>query len=126
MWFRVYSSIFFFFSSRRRHTRLQGDWSSDVCSSDLMLLAEELEADWSKVRIESAPADKAYTNPMFGMQGTGGGTPARARHTPPRQAGAAARGIPPRAAAGTGGRGKAPFRPPPGAGHPTPPHPPHT
>src|SRR5688500_20307305 len=28
--------IFFFFSSRRRHTRLQGDWSSDVCSSDLV------------------------------------------------------------------------------------------
>src|SRR5256885_4210512 len=27
----------FFFSSRRRHTRLQGDWSSDVCSSDLGL-----------------------------------------------------------------------------------------
>src|SRR2546426_12358413 len=26
----------FFFSSRRRHTRLQGDWSSDVCSSDLL------------------------------------------------------------------------------------------
>src|SRR6266566_9842857 len=30
---RIYR--FFFFSSRRRHTRLQGDWSSDVCSSDL-------------------------------------------------------------------------------------------
>src|SRR5688500_19438791 len=29
--------IFLFFSSRRRHTRLQGDWSSDVCSSDLDL-----------------------------------------------------------------------------------------
>src|SRR5215210_3578517 len=27
--------IFFFFSSRRRHTRYIGDWSSDVCSSDL-------------------------------------------------------------------------------------------
>src|SRR5256885_11996282 len=27
-------SILFFFSSRRRHTRLQGGWSSDVCSSD--------------------------------------------------------------------------------------------
>src|ERR1039457_5775087 len=27
----------FLFSSRRRHTRLQGDWSSDVCSSDLYL-----------------------------------------------------------------------------------------
>src|SRR5256885_16737887 len=30
--------MFFFFSSRRRHTRLQGDWSSDVCSSDLLHL----------------------------------------------------------------------------------------
>src|SRR5256885_3418283 len=29
-------ACFFFFSSRRRHTRLQGDWSSDVCSSDLV------------------------------------------------------------------------------------------
>src|SRR6266446_4608675 len=28
--------LLFFFSSRRRHTRLQGDWSSDVCSSDLL------------------------------------------------------------------------------------------
>src|SRR5256885_8228761 len=28
--------LLFFFSSRRRHTRLQGDWSSDVCSSDLV------------------------------------------------------------------------------------------
>src|SRR2546430_13029792 len=30
-------SIFFFFSSRRRHTRFDCDWSSDVCSSDLNL-----------------------------------------------------------------------------------------
>src|SRR5262249_56081385 len=28
---------FFFFSSRRRHTRLASDWSSDVCSSDLFM-----------------------------------------------------------------------------------------
>src|SRR6266446_3325023 len=32
---RIDNGFFFFFSSRRRHTRLQGDWSSDVCSSDL-------------------------------------------------------------------------------------------
>src|SRR5256885_7042695 len=32
---RVRRGVYFFFSSRRRHTRLQGDWSSDVCSSDL-------------------------------------------------------------------------------------------
>src|SRR5256885_10742589 len=31
----------FFFSSRRRHTRLQGDWSSDVCSSDLSVSSNE-------------------------------------------------------------------------------------
>src|SRR5256885_4653 len=31
----MYDELMFFFSSRRRHTRLQGDWSSDVCSSDL-------------------------------------------------------------------------------------------
>src|SRR2546429_8754294 len=30
--------FFFFFSSRRRHTRCSRDWSSDVCSSDLMPL----------------------------------------------------------------------------------------
>src|SRR5205807_7159780 len=33
-----------FFSSRRRHTRLQGDWSSDVCSSDLGKLAPPCRA----------------------------------------------------------------------------------
>src|SRR2546430_12769430 len=31
----VLSVLFFFFSSRRRHTRFDCDWSSDVCSSDL-------------------------------------------------------------------------------------------
>src|SRR5260370_27568236 len=30
--------VFFFFSSRRRHTRFKCDWSSDVCSSDLLHL----------------------------------------------------------------------------------------
>src|SRR2546429_7120512 len=48
----------FFFSSRRRHTRCSRDWSSDVCSSDLITLeanpesvtAEKLE-DWKRVGI---------------------------------------------------------------------------
>src|SRR5437763_15751923 len=34
--FRRCCRSFFFFSSRRRHTRYIGDWSSDVCSSDLI------------------------------------------------------------------------------------------
>src|SRR6266849_10121173 len=36
--------IFFFFSSRRRHTRSTRDWSSDVCSSDLVQLAGDASA----------------------------------------------------------------------------------
>src|SRR6266850_3173215 len=39
----MYNIFFFFFSSRRRHTRLQGDWSSDVCSSDL---SADNPAEW--------------------------------------------------------------------------------
>src|SRR5688500_20035784 len=47
----MHRTLFFFFSSRRRHTRLQGDWSSDVCSSDLIVsLAEtdDLTGIWNK------------------------------------------------------------------------------
>src|SRR5207253_7417977 len=35
---------FFFFSSRRRHTRWPRDWSSDVCSSDLEIIEDIIEA----------------------------------------------------------------------------------
>src|SRR5690606_40682509 len=37
--------FFFFFSSRRRHTRFSRDWSSDVCSSDLTLSDLYYEGD---------------------------------------------------------------------------------
>ncbi len=69
----------------------RSEMGQGVATSLPMLLAEELEADWSKIKIEFAPADKAYTNPMFGMQGTGGSTSVRAAFTPLRKAGAAAR-----------------------------------
>src|SRR5262249_58187569 len=36
--------LFFFFSSRRRHTRLVSDWSSDVCSSDLFVMTATAHA----------------------------------------------------------------------------------
>src|SRR5205085_6922872 len=42
----IFSKVFyFFFSSRRRHTRFDCDWSSDVCSSDLIDAVEPREAD---------------------------------------------------------------------------------
>src|SRR2546429_2575117 len=43
---------FFFFSSRRRHTRCSRDWSSDVCSSDLSFV------DQATITGESMPAEK--------------------------------------------------------------------
>lgn len=39
-----------------------------------MLIAEELECDWKKIRLEFAPVAPVYNNPAFGMQGTGGST----------------------------------------------------
>ena len=51
----VIYGYFFFFSSRRRHTRLVSDWSSDVCSSDLVVdafLAAEFEGGRHGVRVD--------------------------------------------------------------------------
>src|SRR5256885_4097275 len=51
--------IVFFFSSRRRHTRLQGDWSSDVCSSDLHEFVLGYSERRAAVRDTAAPASDA-------------------------------------------------------------------
>jgi isoquinoline 1-oxidoreductase subunit beta len=45
-----------------------------VYTSLPMIIADELEADWTKVRFEAAPVDPVYNHPGFGMQGTGGST----------------------------------------------------
>src|SRR5262249_28480864 len=44
--------LLFFFSSRRRHTRLVSDWSSDVCSSDLQRVVRALSVHGRPMRIE--------------------------------------------------------------------------
>ncbi len=69
----------------------RSEMGQGVATSLPMLLAEELEADWSKIKIEFAPAAKEYFNPLFGAQGTGGSTSIRAAWMPLRKAGAAAR-----------------------------------
>lgn len=68
-----------------------------------MLIAEELDADWARVRVEQAPTDKAYANPVFGFQGTGGSTSVMGHWEPMRKAGAAAREMLVAAAAATWG-----------------------
>src|SRR5256885_4582237 len=66
--------FFFFFSSRRRHTRLQGDWSSDVCSSDLTSLRlngfAPLAAIFSAIFLRSRPRGDTLaplSTPFFGV-----------------------------------------------------------
>src|SRR5437867_4006481 len=55
------------------------------------LVAEELEADWTTVRFEQAPADAVYANSLQGSQATGGSTSIEAFWEPMRKAGATAR-----------------------------------
>lgn len=69
----------------------RSEMGQGVITSLSMLLAEELECDWKRVRWEFAPADKAYFNPLFGMQGTGGSMSLRGAWTPTLKAGAIAR-----------------------------------
>src|SRR5580698_9360839 len=69
---------FFFFSSRRRHTRLTCDWSSDVCSSDLKL-AMHRHADvritcegYAREVLDVQPGDRHLSvAPMFHAYGFG-------------------------------------------------------
>src|SRR3984957_5202363 len=56
------------------------------------VLAEELDADWTLVKVESAPADaKRYANLAFGMQGTGGSSAMNNSWAQLREAGGKAR-----------------------------------
>lgn len=57
------------------------------------LVAEELDADWSQMRGELAPAHAAYNNLLFGMQGTGGSTAIANSYEQMRKAGATARAM---------------------------------
>ncbi len=58
------------------------------------VLAEELDADWAQVRVESAPADaKRYANFAFGIQGTGGSTAMANSWSQLREAGAKGRAM---------------------------------
>lgn len=88
----------------------RSEMGQGVSTSLPMLVAEELEADWSKVRFEFAPADKAYANVLFGMQATGGSSSTRAGWMNLRQAGAAAREMLLSAAADTWGVSKSECR----------------
>ncbi|MBA3354862.1 MAG: xanthine dehydrogenase family protein molybdopterin-binding subunit [Pyrinomonadaceae bacterium] len=69
----------------------KSEMGQGVYTSLPMLVAEELEADWSKVRYEPAPVDAAYNHPVFGIQMTGGSTSTASEWERFRQAGATAR-----------------------------------
>src|SRR5439155_12224682 len=50
LYFGLIDCLFFFFSSRRRHTRWPRDWSSDVCSSDLATCGRTAKRDRTSAR----------------------------------------------------------------------------
>src|SRR6267143_2856426 len=64
--------MFFFFSSRRRHTRWNCDWSSDVCSSDLDRFAKGAKVHMRAPRDEDLPALRelidAYADALFASE----------------------------------------------------------
>lgn len=66
----------------------QGVWTSIP-----MVLAEELDCDWSKVRVQNAPNAQVYANNAFGIQGTGGSTSTLECFEQMRMAGATARAM---------------------------------
>src|SRR5699024_11683713 len=63
-WTDEHCSLHFFFSSRRRHTRSKHDWSSDVCSSDLIFQLVQSIKRGDKVIAIVAPA---FINQFPGM-----------------------------------------------------------
>ncbi|HEX7842123.1 MAG TPA: molybdopterin cofactor-binding domain-containing protein, partial [Kofleriaceae bacterium] len=72
----------------------QGSWTGLA-----MMVAEELDCDWSKVRCEHAPAAPFYAHPAFGMQMTGGSSATWSEFDRYRTVGAMARDMLVRAAA---------------------------
>lgn len=58
-----------------------------------MILAEELDADWSKVRSQHGTADPAYADPLYGIHLTGGSTAIKHSYTQYRELGARARAM---------------------------------
>ena len=72
----------------------QVEMGQGVYTAIPMILAEELDADWTQVVFEHAPPnDKLYANPIFGIQVTGNSNSVRAFWKPLREAGAAARAM---------------------------------
>jgi isoquinoline 1-oxidoreductase subunit beta len=72
----------------------QTEMGQGIYTAVAMILAEELDADYSAVVLEHAPAnEKLYANPAFGVQATGGSTSVRAFWKPLRAAGATARAM---------------------------------
>src|SRR6202161_3606529 len=59
----------FFFSSRRRHTRLSGDWSSDVCSSDMAHGDRSVDVFVRKLRqkLRVGSPEWSYIHTHFGV-----------------------------------------------------------
>ncbi|MDQ3692900.1 MAG: molybdopterin-dependent oxidoreductase, partial [Chloroflexota bacterium] len=70
------------------------EWGQGIYTALAMMIAEELDADWTRVRVEPAPANaELYVNLAFGFQGTAGSNGVRNSYEQYRQAGATGRAM---------------------------------
>src|ERR1700741_4090170 len=69
----------------------KSEMGQGISTALTMILADELDLDWKKIKTEFAPAAPQYFNPVFGLQGTGGSSSVRGSGEPLAKAGAAAR-----------------------------------
>ena len=69
----------------------KSEMGQGISTALTMILADELDLDWKKIKTEFAPAAPQYFNPVFGLQGTGGSSSVRGSWEPLAKAGAAAR-----------------------------------
>ena len=69
----------------------KSEMGQGISTALAMILAEELDLDWKKIKTKFAPAAPQYFNPIFGLQGTGGSCSVRGSWEPLAKAGAAAR-----------------------------------
>lgn len=71
----------------------KSEMGQGVYTSLPMIVAEELDGDWSRIRVESAPVNPVYNHTEWGVQGTGGSTSVRTSWKQLATAGATARAM---------------------------------
>src|SRR5438067_13919883 len=83
----MFRKKFFFFSSRRRHTRSKRDWSSDVCSSDLCAAARPTAEAYFLNPISVMNATQRFTSAAWNSENASTPSPVGSKRSEERRVG---------------------------------------